>query len=188
MAVAATLVLASTALAQDIIIQKQVVGSAFGQVITDPSAADGFVFLGSTGGQAIASDPMDYDATGKYTHGFWAPFYDWFTSVEEDEPFVAKNPLKVNNYPNPFKDQTTIAFELESASYVSLRVYDINGNMVADLYSDAVLSSGEYTKTWNGKDLRNGDLASGSYLYELNVKPQNGGRTISVRNIMVLNK
>jgi hypothetical protein len=174
-------------MSQDYKLMKHHIGGAFGFV---QQQGEGDYTMSALGGQTIIS----YDVRGTtddiptYTHGFWGPFIGWYSSVEENEPFAESNPLKVNNYPNPFRDQTNISFVLEEASYVSLRVYDINGNLVARLLGDQILSAGSYEENWDGKDLRDKDLASGSYLYELIAAPAAGGKSISVRNIMVMNR
>ena len=36
-------------------------------------------------------------------------------------------------HPNPFNPSTTLSFDLPAASQVSLRVYDINGRLAAEL-------------------------------------------------------
>jgi len=187
-AIAATVMLASTLFAQDYIMRKQNIGAAAGWVGQELETDK--YFYGLMGQPVISGDLIndDFQSGWNFNEGFWTPFIGWTSDVEENEPFIPKNPLKVNNYPNPFKDQTTISFELEEASNVSLRVYDINGTLVARLLGDEILSGDSHEETWNGKDLRGNDLASGSYLYELIVRPQGGGKTISVRNIMVMNK
>lgn len=185
LAVIATVLLAGSLFAQDYIIQKHHIGGAFGMV---RQAGQGDYTMSGLGGQFLATRNISTNADEWYNHGFWGPFINWPSSVEENEPFTETNPLKVNNYPNPFKDFTTISFEVQEASYVSLRVYDLSGNLVSRILGDEILSAGRYEKTWDGKDTRDKDLASGSYLYELIVSPANGGKSISVRNIMVMNR
>jgi len=65
------------------------------------------------------------------------------------------------NYPNPFNPTTTIEFDLQKTSEVSLKVFNILGEEVETLVSDR-LSAGSYSYDW---DARN--LASGVYLYRL---------------------
>ena len=52
------------------------------------------------------------------------------------------------NYPNPFNPSTTIRYGLPTSSRVSLRIYNILGQQVADLVS-AEQSAGWYETQWN---------------------------------------
>ncbi|HSR16506.1 MAG TPA: T9SS type A sorting domain-containing protein, partial [Ignavibacteriaceae bacterium] len=63
------------------------------------------------------------------------------------------------NYPNPFNPSTKINYQLPEKNYVTLRIYDIIGNLVATLV-DQEMEAGYYSVTWNA-----GNIASGIYLY-----------------------
>jgi len=65
------------------------------------------------------------------------------------------------NYPNPFNGRTTIEFSLPIRSKVSLRVYNILGEIVAFL-QDGVLEAGNHTAY-----LEATHLSSGLYFYQL---------------------
>ncbi len=52
--------------------------------------------------------------------------------------------------PNPFRDRTTIAFDLPSAGHVSLMVYDLLGRRVATLATEP-LPAGTHVRRWDGK-------------------------------------
>jgi hypothetical protein len=65
------------------------------------------------------------------------------------------------NYPNPFNPSTKITFLLPETANVSLKIYDINGRLVANLV-DEMKSAGSYEVDFNA-----GNLASGIYLYVL---------------------
>ena len=67
------------------------------------------------------------------------------------------------NYPNPFKYQTVIMYDLPAASDVKLSVYSITGEKVATLVSERQ-KSGQYKYRWNA-----GNLANGLYYYRLTV-------------------
>ncbi|MBU1652281.1 T9SS type A sorting domain-containing protein, partial [bacterium] len=61
-------------------------------------------------------------------------------------------------YPNPFNPSTTIRFGLPTASEVSLSIYNIRGEKVADLVNGYRLA-GYHDITWEARG-----LASGMYL------------------------
>ena len=66
-----------------------------------------------------------------------------------------------NSYPNPFNPVTTIRYELPSASFVTLKVYDILGNEIASLVNETK-STGVYQAKFNGAN-----HPSGVYLYRI---------------------
>jgi hypothetical protein len=67
------------------------------------------------------------------------------------------------NYPNPFNPTTTIKYQIPTSGNVSITVYDILGNEVANLV-DGYLETGKYEVDFDASL-----LASGVYIYRLNV-------------------
>jgi DNA-binding beta-propeller fold protein YncE len=70
------------------------------------------------------------------------------------------------NYPNPFNPETSIPFTLERDGRVTLRLYDVNGRVVATL-TDGPMTAGEHVVRWNGRDARGGMAPSGVYFARL---------------------
>ncbi|NOQ22873.1 MAG: T9SS type A sorting domain-containing protein [Candidatus Aegiribacteria sp.] len=70
--------------------------------------------------------------------------------------------IRLNNYPNPFRQSTTIEFSLPYASPVKLRVYDASGRIVSTLSSSNCPGGMNYI-IWNGVDDCNRPLPSGVY-------------------------
>lgn len=83
------------------------------------------------------------------------------TDVEQETELPTAFELK-QNYPNPFNPTTTISYSLPLAGNVSLKIYDILGNEVAQLVN-GFQNSGSYSIKFDGKN-----LASGIYFYRLN--------------------
>jgi flagellar hook assembly protein FlgD len=79
----------------------------------------------------------------------------------------------LQNFPNPFFASTTVAFTVSgtegSVRPVSIRVFDIKGRLVQTLL-EADLEPGPYAVTWDGRDWKGGECASGLYLYRLEVQ------------------
>jgi hypothetical protein len=80
------------------------------------------------------------------------------------------------NYPNPFNPSTTIEFTLGAPGAVgshdvSLRIYNILGQEVNSLF-EGTLPSGNHSVAWDGNDQRGRRVASGIYLYKLQVGDQ----------------
>jgi hypothetical protein len=59
------------------------------------------------------------------------------------------------NYPNPFNDNTTIAFEIPRDTYVSLKVYSIMGEEVAEL-AGREYAAGVHTLEFDARNLSRG--------------------------------
>jgi hypothetical protein len=68
--------------------------------------------------------------------------------------------------PNPASSASTIAFRISQPEFVRLSVLDVNGRKVATIHEGMMLP-GEYTKTWNARNDRNGAVAPGVYFFSL---------------------
>ena len=79
---------------------------------------------------------------------------------------TARYRTSLNSYPNPFNPSTRIAFRLEKAGPVRLRVYGLDGRVVADLV-DAILPAGDHGMEWTARGTDSRILASGTYVIRL---------------------
>jgi hypothetical protein len=70
------------------------------------------------------------------------------------------------NYPNPFNPETTIQFDLAVESSVTLRVFDITGQVVRTLVQ-GTMPAGSYVQLWDGRNGNGARVGSGLYFYEL---------------------
>ncbi len=70
------------------------------------------------------------------------------------------------NYPNPFNASTRIKFYLPAPGPVTLKIFNLSGQMVK-LVSDDNLSAGLQIFNWNGLDEWGNPAASGTYFYHL---------------------
>ena len=68
------------------------------------------------------------------------------------------------NAPNPFRDGTSIGFDLPREATVRLRVFDMAGRTVRVL-ADGMWPLGRHEIAWNGRDGRGNPLPPGIYLY-----------------------
>ena len=73
-----------------------------------------------------------------------------------------------NNYPNPFNPETVIKFSLKEKSNVTLTVYNIAGQKVAELVMGE-MEKGMYEKRFNGTK-----FSSGVYIFRLNAQSLEG--------------
>ena len=73
------------------------------------------------------------------------------------------------NYPNPFNPVTTIAYELANQEFVSLTVYDVNGNLIKNLISE-IRGPGRNYANWDGTNNANENVAGGVYIYRIDTE------------------
>ncbi len=66
------------------------------------------------------------------------------------------------NYPNPFNPTTMINFTIPKLANVTLKVYDLKGQLVASLINGELKTEGNYTYEFDGSS-----LASGMYFYKI---------------------
>ena len=137
-----------------------------GQLAALDSDGDGF-----TNGEEL-QDPSGSWATGQPNPGN----FDMVSNPgdQNSKPIVAAIDVTnlpsdyklLNNYPNPFNPSTRIAFEIPKQEFVTLKVYNINGELVRSLLEES-LPAGSFESTWNGKDNSGRDVSSGVYIYRL---------------------
>ena len=70
------------------------------------------------------------------------------------------------NYPNPFNSSTHIEYYLPQAGVVSIKIYNIQGQLVRTLVNESQ-KSGHYSVTWDGYSDFSIPLSSGIYIYKL---------------------
>ncbi|MEO8448096.1 MAG: T9SS type A sorting domain-containing protein, partial [bacterium] len=79
---------------------------------------------------------------------------------DSDKKDVVKYSLKQNS-PNPFNPSTTINFELPSAGFTTIKVYDISGRLVSTLVNEFI-EMGSHNVVFNASE-----LSSGVYYYKI---------------------
>jgi hypothetical protein len=91
---------------------------------------------------------------------------------------TAQNYVLFQNYPNPFNPITHIRFQINDISLdhgtsvpVNLNIYDLLGRKVKTLINQD-LNIGDYTLTWDGTNDFRQNVASGSYIYLLQIGDQ----------------
>jgi len=109
--------------------------------------------------------PIDKSETGFNKN---AMFYIVSFSVEDilgdgEDILPLKTELE-GNFPNPFNPVTTIKYNLSKQENVSLRVYNIRGQLVRTLV-DEVQEGGSYSVNWGSESDSGRNMASGLYFY-----------------------
>lgn len=123
-------------------------------------------------------DDADYYAVFKGAQDDLPPYlvigYDYTTDVEY-QPAMVETFALYQNYPNPFNPNTIIRYQLPSASYVELKVFDVLGREIAILISEEQIA-GMYEVEFNAAG-----LPSGFYFYSLNT-----GDFVSTKKMVLL--
>jgi len=82
-------------------------------------------------------------------------------------------PVCVSNYPNPFREATTISYKKETTSPLKVNIYNLKGQKVWS-YTDSKAIKGQKDTIWNGKDQQGNSCAAGVYL----IRVAEGNRSI----------
>jgi len=102
------------------------------------------------------------------------------TFTDGENPAVPAVTRMNNNYPNPFNPSTTISFSLKEDSDVTLRIYNVKGELVNTLVNQD-LTAGNHNIVWEGKDSSLRPVASGVYFYKMKA-----GRYTSTKKMILM--
>lgn len=91
-----------------------------------------------------------------------AYYYDKTTHVNYTNNLIKPNLFMLSqNYPNPFNSETTISYIIPKPTFVSIKIFDINGKEIETLVTE-YHSAGNFKVKFNAKS-----LPSGLYFYSL---------------------
>ncbi len=108
--------------------------------------------------------------------------YELVTAVEDEPPILPLGFALEQNYPNPFNAGTKIVFRVpasNSTAAIRLEIFNVRGARVATLV-DGPRLPGEYEVFWDGADFQKRPVASGIYVYILEM----GGQRIAKKMIL----
>ncbi|UCH84984.1 MAG: T9SS type A sorting domain-containing protein [Candidatus Latescibacterota bacterium] len=109
----------------------------------------------------------------------------WFQNLMGDpvgiDALACENRLE-NNYPNPFNPVTTIKYSIAERGHVSLKIYNVAGQLVRALV-DEVQSPDQagFSSRWNGMNDQGQPVSSGVYFYRLTA----GNRTLTKKMVLL---
>jgi hypothetical protein len=89
--------------------------------------------------------------------------------VEDDPSLKWTNDL-AQNFPNPFNPITTIRYSIKEHAHVSLKIYNVAGQLVKTLVSESQQPGFIHEVRWNGRSDSGNPVASGVYFYKLVTK------------------
>jgi len=145
------------------------------------------VVLNRNWDQNTTSANLPLDLTGntvvKFTYDMRQNLIQQSFTTSNNDPFsVAISPAILRtNYPNPFNPATTMSFELKTAAYARLKIFNSKGQLVNTLCSDQ-LSKGIHSYIWNDTDSNHTPVSSGLYLYALEVN----GKIIATKKCVLM--
>jgi len=113
--------------------------------------------------ETISPEVLDLIASWLREHAGLGPLS---TAVEERSTALPQALSLAPNYPNPFNSDTVIRFTLPKSGAVELGLYNLAGQQVV-LLASGRREAGTYTVNWDGRDEEGQELASGVYLYRL---------------------
>ncbi|MCP4631856.1 MAG: T9SS type A sorting domain-containing protein [candidate division Zixibacteria bacterium] len=90
----------------------------------------------------------------------------WFDDNGE-QPELPRVTSLQQNYPNPFNSATNIPVDLDKSEHVSLKIYNISGQLVESIV-DRKMDAGQHLIKWDAYN-----YASGIYFYKLQIEDYN---------------
>jgi hypothetical protein len=96
--------------------------------------------------------------------------WEWFLNPTEGDitgDDVPRANKLSQNFPNPFNPATMIKFDVKEKGVVSLKIYNVAGQLVKTLVN-GTKDAGSYSVTWDGTNNRGAKVASGVYFYKFN--------------------
>lgn len=98
----------------------------------------------------------------------------------DDESMIPEKFAVSQNYPNPFNPTTTIKYSLPEASVVSIKIYNMLGQLISVLVNEE-RSAGTFHAVWKGTNDFGMRVASGVYIYRVKA-----GDNVAVKKMMLL--
>ncbi len=173
------LVSISTVTQAQTILARSVVAN--GGTLAVPSP-DGSVLLSSTMGQAITLRQQVQNGSAIY-QGFWLPIDFGIVGVDDQNDDLDHG--TVSNYPNPFASSTTIRFSVPMDGRVTIRVFNLIGELVRTIIAD-VSAAGSQEIAFYAIDDLGAPLATGTFLYEVEGTTASGATFRRIQRLNIL--
>jgi len=153
-------------------------------------STDQWLKIGFVSGNGTSNAPHTYTysdgglASGRYAYRLKqidnSGTYKFSLNMEVDIPYPITYSLS-QNYPNPFNPSTTIQYSLPKNSLVRIQIYNVLGQMVAELVNSEQ-ASGYQSAVWNAK------VASGMYFYRMEATDINNqnNRFVDIKKMLLL--
>lgn len=134
-----------------------------GNTWSEPQLVDSLEGLNPT----ITYDPYRnriWVAWESQREGYPAVYVSYTQAVGIEENRNINSILGVlQNMPNPFWKTTQIRYQISNSTKISLRIYNISGQLVKTLINKKEAMPGQYTIVWDGKNNLKKEVKSGVY-------------------------
>ena len=118
------------------------------------------------GNVSVLEQAVPIELNGMVNINFTLPAIGSTPVSDEDKSSLPKSVTLLGNYPNPFNPETMITFSIPEMMDVTLKVYNISGELVKVL-ADGPVSFGMHRVTWDGRNSAGQLVTSGLYFYRL---------------------
>lgn len=88
------------------------------------------------------------------------------TDIHDDTTRLPEYVSLSQNFPNPFNPSTVIGYQLAVSGKVSLKIYNLQGQVVCTLV-EATQNAGYHSVNWDGRNEDGRAVSSGIYIYRL---------------------
>lgn len=101
----------------------------------------------------------------RLTEGYWdnIDFIDNGVTIPKVRNSIVDSNVDFNSYPNPFNPMSNIEFKVDNYSHVKINVYNMTGELVANIAND-FYSTGSHVVVFDA-----GNLPSGIYIVKANI-------------------
>jgi C1A family cysteine protease len=124
-------------------------------------------------------DPSGFQNTGNFCIKALA-VTDTLTGISTIDHGMQSSIFLAQNSPNPFNDNTRIEYFIPERTQVTIRIYNISGQLVSTLLNK-VQNAGINSINWNASDENGNKVDPGLYIYRI----ESNGETQSRRMLLV---
>jgi len=130
----------------------------------------GFVLSGFSFHYIRDHTPIGYPARAEHLYRIVSWLGNLVDTPTGPEDRVSYSFSLSQNHPNPFNPTTTIEYSIARTGHVSLRVYNVAGQLVRTLVDEIQTPDVVSPVTWGGRDGTGREVSSGVYFYKLSAK------------------
>jgi len=122
-----------------------------------------------------------YIALGTHARSMYKLDLTSIVGMEDNLANAEGSEIQLENYPNPFKNETTISFNMPENGNVKIEIFNIQGQKVASLLDKEMLQ-GEHSISWNACNDAGIRLVEANYILKIEA-----GKLIETRQMLLVN-
>jgi hypothetical protein len=111
---------------------------------------------------------------------------DTTTAVHPEDPTYPSTFALHANYPNPFNPSTTIRYDVKTASFVDISIFNVLGQKVVTLVSENHMPGTSYSVTWNGLNSKGSAVSSGMYYARMTARSNNAEEFSALQKLLLV--